>query len=125
MTDRDPLHLLAEARQALNDAVAAARTGGVAWGPIGVRIRINAGGAARAYGRLPAGELVAPAVQKRLLGEVERADRRLDATVAACRQAGRPWREIAHVLGMKQPNAVVKYRPRLKVETTVQVAEHS
>ncbi len=41
------------------------------------------------------------------------------AMVAACRQVGVVWREIAAVLGQATPNVITKYRPMLETQTTV------
>ncbi|MFI6290097.1 hypothetical protein ACIBEJ_00845 [Nonomuraea sp. NPDC050790] len=62
--------------------------------------------------------LVAVRHAVRAFQDAERAE--LEA-VAAARNADVTWDDIADALGMKQPNAVAKYRPQLSVTVQVQV----
>ena len=51
----------------------------------------------------------------------ETLERRTTEAVAAARNAGATWREIAEALGTTQPYAVRKYRPRLTEHRQVTV----
>lgn len=116
---------IADAAALQRTAVADARQAGVQWRLIAEAVGMEQANASRKFGPTPrpsgrADEATARPAVARVAGAREAL---LDAEVAEvvaiarARDAGVSWQAIADEIGMKQPNAVIKFRPYIAAYT--------